>query len=234
MRRSFVLVFLLLGFGSVIVAPGRAQPAPDTTNVTQQGRIFLAFHVGVMQMHGQFAQSLGAQHGGFQATLGVQAPSGLAYGIQFSGAELQKRSETANLRSGLDVDLETTTSIARFGLFGQYGPRFHIFRPYTEGLLGVHVLKTDTKIPDESNGAQGNQTGNRKTHKASVAPAAGVAVGVEIDLEGILGHSVGLRIEGRRTYGDTVDYLFYDGEEFVGRSSGTSSSTLSVGLTTGS
>ncbi len=231
MRRSLRLVILLLAFGSAIAVSSKARPAPDTTKGIHGGRAFLGFHGGLMQMQGQFANTLGAQHGGFQATFGLQAPSGLAVGLQLFGGELQKRSETAHLDSGLDVDLKTTTSLTRVGLFGQYGPRVHAFRPYAEGLLGVHVVSTDTKIPDDSDGAEDHQTDNRKTHNESVAPAAGGAVGMEIDLEGAVGYSVGLRVEGRRTYGGSVDYLFYDGGEFVERSSRTSTSTLSVGLT---
>ena len=42
-----------------------------------------------------------------------------------------------------------------------------------------------------------------------------------------------LRLEGRHTYGGRVEYLFYSKEtgEFVERSSGTTTSELSVGLT---
>ena len=72
-------------------------------------------------------------------------------GVQLAGTEFQKRSETVGLDSGLDVKLQTTTSLTRLGIFGQYGPRFGAVRRYAEGLLGIHILNTSTKLPGDSN-----------------------------------------------------------------------------------
>jgi hypothetical protein len=148
-------------------------------------------------------------------------------GIQLAGTELQQRSETVGLNSGLNVKLQTTTALTRLGIFGQYGPRFGAIRPYAEGLLGIHILDTSTTLPGDS-----NQPDNRKTHSESVAPAVGLALGVEVGLYALDIGSVALQLEGRHTHGGTVDYLYYrkaEGE-FVRRSSGSSTSALSLGL----
>jgi hypothetical protein len=183
---------------------------------------------GLVKMQGRFRKTVGPSHGGLEGFVALRSASGFAAGIRLGGTQLQKRSETANLDSGINVNLKTTTDLIRLGLFGQYGPRFGPVRPYAEGLLGIHMLNTNTKIPDNS-----NRSDDTKTHKESVAPAAGIAVGIEIGLFDVQGGSVGLRLEGRHTYGGTAEYLFYSEEagEFVERSSSTTTSELSVGLT---
>jgi hypothetical protein len=179
-------------------------------------------------VQGPFRQTVGPSHGGFQGSVALRTASGFAVGIQLGGSQLQKRTETANLDSGLNVNLKTTTSLTRLGLFSQYGPLFGPVRPYAEGLLGVHLATTRTKIPDNS-----NQTDDTKTHEESVAPAAGLAVGLEIEVWTFTSRSVALRLEGRHTYGGTVEYLYYssDAGEFVKRSSGSTTSEVSVGVT---
>jgi hypothetical protein len=55
----------------------------------------------------------------------------------------------------------------------------------------------------------------------------------DLDWTTCRGGSVGLRLKGRHTYGGRAEYLFYSKEagKFVERSSGTTTSELSVGLT---
>jgi hypothetical protein len=179
-------------------------------------------------MQGAFRNTVGSSHGGLHGFVAVRSGSGVAVGIQLGGSQLQKRTETAHLDSGLNVNLKTTTSLTRIGVYGQYGPRFGPVRPYAEGLLGIHLATTNTKIPDNS-----NQTPNTKTHEESVAPAAGLAVGVEIEVWNFTSRSVAIRLEGRHTYGGRVDYLYYsaDAGEFVQRASGSTTSEVSVGVT---
>lgn len=178
-------------------------------------------------MQGGFRQTVGPQHGIFRASLGLRFPSGFTGGLHLATSRLQQRTETATLDSGLDVDLKTTTSFNRLGLFGQYGARFGRVRPYAEGILGVHVLRTETKIPGDS-----KEFPNTETHEESVAPAAGIAAGLEFRVYKVKGGTVGLQLEGRHVYGGPTDYLSSeDGGEFMERSSSTTISALSIGLT---
>lgn len=228
MRHTLVVAALLLAATTTLPVQSVAQPAPDSSRAAPGGRWVLGLRGGLMEMQGRFRETVGPSHGGFEGFIALRSASGFATGIRLGGTQLQKRSETANLDSGIDVDLNTTTDLVRLGLFGQYGPRLGLVRPYAEGLLGIHLLNTNTKIPDDS-----NRSDDTKTHKESVAPAAGVAVGIEIGLYDVPGRSVGLLLEGRHTYGGTAEYLFYSKEagKFVERSSSTTTSELSVGVT---
>ena len=60
----------------------------------------------------------------------------------------------------------------------------------------------------------------------------GLALGVEVGLYALDVGSLALQLEGRRTYGGTVDYLYYSkaNGEVVRRSSGSSTSALNLGL----
>ena len=87
-----------------------------------------------------------------------------------------------------------------------------------------------TRMQGQFANTLGAQHGNFRAAFGLQSPS-GPAARMEIDLEGAVGYSVGLRVEGRRTYDGSVEYLFYDGGEFVERSSGTSTFALSVGLT---
>jgi hypothetical protein len=160
MHRLLVLVSLfVLSFG-VLSAPAHAQSPSDTSRASPGGRFVWGFRGGLVKLHGPFRKTVGASHGGFQGSVALRTASGFAVGIQLGGSQLQKRTETANLDSGLNVNLKTTTSLTRLGIFSQYGPRFGPVRPYAEGLLGIHVATTRTKIPDNS-----NQTDDTKTHE---------------------------------------------------------------------
>ena len=222
--RRLLLVLLVGLFASTSVA----QPVPDSVRAPHPLKIVWGFDGGAVLPQGNFRETVGARHGGFKGFFGARLRSGFGFGVHLAHSQLQTRSETATLDSGLDVDLKTTTSITRVGLFGQFGPRFGSVRPYGEGVVGINVLGTDTKIPGNSRGPE-----NRKTHRESVAPAAGLAVGVEIGLGRVVGGNFALRIEGRRTYGGTADYLLYSREEgeFVERSSGTTTSSFRIGVT---
>ena len=228
MRRLLVLVSLLVLFLGNLPAPAVAQSASDTSRASPGGRFVWGFRGGLVKLRGPFRKTVGPSHGGFQGFVALRSSSGFAVGIQLAGSQLQKRTETANLDSGLNVNLKTTTSLTRLGIYGQYGPRFGPVRPYAEGLLGIHIATTNTKIPDNS-----NQTDDTKTHEESAAPAAGLAVGLEIEAWNFGRRSIALRLEGRHTYGGTVDYLYYsaDAGEFVKRSSGSTTSEVNVGLT---
>jgi hypothetical protein len=227
MRRLLSFCLLLVVSTSLFPARAVAQPQPDTSRASPGGGLVWGLRGGLVTLRGPFQETVGHRHGSFQGFVAVRSPSGFSVGIQLAGTELQKRSETVGLNSGLDVKLQTTTALTRLGIFGQYGPRFGAVRPYAEGLLGIHILNTSTTLPGDS-----NQPDNRKTHSESVAPAVGLALGVEVGLYALDIGSIALQLEGRRTHGGTVDYLYYSKAEgeFVRRSSGSSTSALSLGL----
>lgn len=220
-------VFFTLLIG-LLPVPSAAQPASDTTHMFSSSGFVIGVDGGFMFTRGRFRQTAGPRYKTLQVSLGLRSASGVMIGVHVADARLAKRTETTNLTSGLDVDLETTTSLSRVALFGQYGPRVGFLRPYGEVLLGLHDMRTVTKIPSDS-----NEDENAETHKASAAPAVGLSVGLDISLQAIVRMPVALRVEGQYVYGGRTDYLLFDDDrdEFVEQTSTTTTSSLNLGAT---
>lgn len=201
-----------------------AQTEPPRADPPFYGGFVAGFAGSLLFPDGPFRQEVGAGHGGGRAFAAFQATPELAVGLDLSGYTLGSREETVRLGSGLDVGVTTTTDVFRFGLFGRYGPRLGPVHVYGEAVVGANVVSTRSRVGRSSNENPG------ETQKESLAPAAGAGIGVEFELT-----DLPVAVHARASYvrGGSADYLAYDegAQAFTPRSSGTSASSISVGLT---
>ena len=214
--------------GLVLAALGApaasAQTEPAPADPAFHGGFVAGFAGSLLFPHGGFRQEVGSGHGGGRAFVGLQASPGLAFGLDLSGHTLGEREEVVRLESGLNLEVATTTDVVRLGLFARYGPRVGRAYVYVEGVVGAGVVSTRSRVGRSSNENPG------ETQKESLAPAAGGGVGVEFELRPL---PVAVHARALHVRGGAADYLFYDEEAqaFTSRSSGTTASSVSLGLT---
>ena len=201
-----------------------AQTEPAQTDPPFYGGFVAGFAGSLLFPHGGFKQEVGSGHGGGRAFIGLQASPELAFGLDLSGYTLGGQEEIVRLESGLDVEVATTTDVARLGLFGRYGPRLGRLYVYAEAVVGAGVVSTRSRVGRSSNENPG------ETQKESLAPAAGGGIGVEFEFKEF---PVAVHARASHVRGGAANYLAYDEEAqaFTSRSSGTTASSLSLGLT---
>lgn len=227
MQRLRSLLFAVL---TLLFAPrGYAQSTPDVTSAEQQRTgIIVGLFSALVEAGDDLDEETSVpglgKWGGF---VGLQTTPRTAVGLSVSILALQRREETVQLESGRTVDLTTATDIYPVALFGRYGPRWGLVHPYTEAVVGINVIATRTKLSDDFPGPPGPDD------ERSVAPAAGGGLGVGLRLADWLGGAVGFYAAAHRVFGGRADYTLFDPiqERYTERSSGTTMSSVSVGLT---
>lgn len=139
--------------------------SPSTTVLTQGG---LSYSPAIPV--GEFDDALGRTAQGVDLYLGLKAGSLPLYvGVDFDLGEYG--SETAGTVLG---DFETTSTLYQPHLSVRYESGDGVFRPFVEGLIGAHVLRTNTTFSNELGevDAGGSET--------STAFSAGGGVGLDI------------------------------------------------------
>lgn len=223
-------IFLLVVFLILSTSDCKAQDGGDTPGSSRFGEGFIAASSGSLPLApGALGETTGTLHGGGGGFVGLQATPRLALTIDISVWSLDRREETVQLPSGLDVGINTTTDIVRVAVLSRYGPRFGAVHVYGEALAGINVISTQSSIEGRSQDTGG------ETQKQSAAPAAGMGLGIEVGLGKVtpLGLPIALHARGRYVFGGNAEYFAYDDTEgvYFERSSRTTTASFSIGLT---
>ena len=210
-----------LALAVVLTAPVSAQP--DSTQAVPTP--IMGLSGSVLLPSGGLAQEVGYR-GGARGFFGVRLSDRLAAGLDVAVYQINSREEAVLLDSGLDLDVTTTTTLSRIGVMGRYGVPIGLVRPYVEGLAGVHLVNTATRLSGDSDNNEPGQT-----QRESFAGAVGAGVGVEVQLEPF----GGLHVQASAVRGSTATYDVYDDATgtFTERRSATSAASLSAGITLG-
>lgn len=216
-------LFLLAGLWVVSASDGGAQDAgaPPDSSRRGEGLVF-ALSGSLLVAPGELGETTGALHGGARGFAGFQATPRLA--LDLSAHVPDRHEETIRLSSGLDAGVKTTSDIGRIALLGRYGPRFGTVHTYGEALVGTNVLST------RSSSGSSSQDNLGETQKESIVPAAGIGVGIEVGLGEL---PLAVHARASHVFGGNAEYLIYDEAEkiYVERSSSTTTSSFSIGLT---
>ena len=214
----------------LLAAPALAQSASDTLDAPPRfvGRanvIVAGLGGSLLLPEAGFGREIGGRHGGGRAFFGAQATPRLAFGLDVASYRVSAHEETVTLPSGPQLEVETSTDVARIGVFGRYGPRVGPIHAYGEALVGITVVMTQTALAGRS-----EADAPAETQRTDAAPSAGLGAGAEYEFREL---PVAVHVRAQYVRGGTARFLIFDPEAgaFTERTSGTSAGSLTVGLT---